>query len=212
MMTVMGITPASFHPEIHLSGRDIERAIDIRKYEAIPAVYAVFCAFTTRPQKHWFEDRWASLAEMLSRRWDMSAVILGGPGDSPASARIKSLTSTRLWDLSGKTTIGEAAAIIRNARLVIGVDTGLTHMGTAFDRPTIALFGATCPYVETENPFTVVRYEPMPCSPCRRRPTCNRIFSCMQAHTVQGVLETAEELLIRYDGLHSAPIPLTEAR
>lgn len=211
MMTVIGLDPVRFHPEIHLCGKDLARAREIQKEAAIPKDYAVFCPFTTRPQKHWFEDRWALLSEVLFRRWRMPAVILGGRGDVSASARIQALSPAGIRELAGKTTIGEAAAMIRQARLVIGVDTGLTHMGTAFDRPTIALFGATCPYVETENPFTRVCYAPMPCSPCRRRPTCNNMTYCMQAHTVETITETAERLLNRYDETLAASSVLRKA-
>ena len=40
----------------------------------------------------------------------------------------------------------ESAALVSRASLVIGVDTGLSHMGWAFSVPVIALFGSTCPY------------------------------------------------------------------
>jgi heptosyltransferase-1 len=211
MMTVMGIDPACFHPEIHLSETDLSNARAAREKASIPGNYAIFCPFTTRPQKHWFEDRWASLAEILSRRLGIGSVILGGPGDAAASARIRSLSPARIWDLAGKTTIGEAAAMISRARLVIGVDTGLTHMGTAFDRPTIALFGATCPYIETENPFTRVCYEPMPCSPCRRRPTCNHEYHCMHVHTAEGIADTGSRLLALYNEADGASSAFPEA-
>jgi heptosyltransferase-1 len=207
----MGIDPVRFNPEIHLPATDLSNARAIRKNLAVPNDYAVFCPFTTRPQKHWLEDRWASLAEILSRRWGICAVILGGPGDTAASARIRSLSHTRIWDLAGKTTLGEAAAMIRHARLVIGVDTGLTHMGTAFDRPTIALFGATCPYLETETPLTLVCYEPMSCSPCRRRPTCNNEFHCMKAHTADGIADRGDRLLSLYNESDAASPALPEA-
>ncbi len=39
--------------------------------------------------------------------------------------------------LAGKSTLGQSAALIASCALLIGVDTGLTHMGTAFSRPTV---------------------------------------------------------------------------
>ena len=40
----------------------------------------------------------------------------------------------------------ESVALVSRASLVIGVDTGLSHMGWASSVPVIALFGSTCPY------------------------------------------------------------------
>ncbi len=41
----------------------------------------------------------------------------------------------------------ERAALVSRASLVIGVDTGLSHMGWVFSVPVIALFGSTCAYL-----------------------------------------------------------------
>ena len=39
------------------------RALDALAARQVLPPFAVLCPFTTRPQKHWFEDRWAGLAE-----------------------------------------------------------------------------------------------------------------------------------------------------
>ncbi|MFZ0241201.1 MAG: glycosyltransferase family 9 protein, partial [Desulfobacterales bacterium] len=100
-----------------------------------------------------------------------------------------------ITDLTGKTTLGQAAALVEQAALVIGVDTGLTHLGTAFKRPTIALFGATCPYLSTVNRGTIVVYNRLTCSPCKRKPTCHGRYDCMQAIGTADVLRAARGLL-----------------
>jgi heptosyltransferase-1 len=98
-------------------------------------------------------------------------------------------------NLAGQLALMQSAAVIKHASLLIGVDTGLTHMGSAFGIPVIALFGATCPYTKTCSPQTVVLYHQYPCSPCRRSPTCDGRFDCMQAITVAEVIQTATSLL-----------------
>lgn len=100
-----------------------------------------------------------------------------------------------LLSLVGKTSLLAAAALIRRARLLVGVDTGLSHMGIAFDRPTLLLFGSTCPYTETGSATARVLYHPLPCSPCRRRPTCDGAFTCMREIQVDEVMAALAELL-----------------
>ena len=68
-------------------------------------------------------------------------------------------------------------------------------MGSAFARPTLALFGATCPYRETASPATRVLYHYLPCSPCKRSPTCDGRYDCMVALTVDDVANAAVDLL-----------------
>ena len=54
----------------------------------LPPAFVVACPFTTRPHKHWFEDRWVRLIQLLRARAGPTVVLLGGPGDRAAADRI----------------------------------------------------------------------------------------------------------------------------
>lgn len=159
--------------------------------------FIVLCPFTTRPQKHWFHERWEELATSLFNSNGLPSVILGGPGDLEASQNILRLSRANICSMVGKTTIKQAAAMIKHSALLVGVDTGLTHMGYALEIPTIALFGATRPYLNTDWMPGKVLYHPHECSPCRRSPTCDGDFTCMKAITVQEVVNAAALFLER---------------
>lgn len=150
------------------------------------------CPFTTRPQKHWIESRWSELANILHDR-GLRPVLLGGPADSEAAARITA-NSPNLVNLTGKLKLDESVALISECQQLIGVDTGLTHMGTALNIPTVALFGSTRPYLTSGTPTTHVMYDAPPCSPCHRRPTCEGRFDCMTQLTVASVLSHTQWL------------------
>jgi heptosyltransferase-1 len=156
--------------------------------------YAVFCPFTTRPQKHWFEERWIELAEAVKTRFGLTPVLLGGPGDREAAARMRA-ASPLLASEAGELTLARSAALIRHAACLVGVDTGLTHMGVAFGIPTVALFGSTRPYTDPARANARVLFEPLECSPCRRRPTCGGQFTCMRVLEVEAVAGTLGGLL-----------------
>ncbi len=155
--------------------------------------YVVLCPFTTRPQKHWFEDRWAALAEHLAAA-GITPLLLGGPADTEAAARMAA-ACPHIVDLTGRLALDESIAAIAACRLLVGVDTGLTHAGTAARVPTIALFGSTRPYARTDSPCTTILYEKLFCSPCHRHPTCGGVYQCMRAHTVEAVFAEAQRLL-----------------
>ena len=159
--------------------------------------FVALCPFTTRPQKHWVDDYWKELILQLEQRWNRYTVILGGPNDRDYAQTLIPAQAQQCFNLAGQTRLRQAASVIAQAQLLIGVDTGLTHLGTAMNTPTLALFGSTRPYLETESPLTEVIYLPRPCSPCRRSPTCNGRFDCMREVTVDRVLERVAEHIKR---------------
>lgn len=155
--------------------------------------FAVLCPFTTRPQKHWFEDRWIALA-LRCREAGLVPVLLGGPTDREAAARI-SASVPGIVNLAGRLKLDESVAVIAEAALLVGVDTGLTHMGSALNIPTVALFGSTCPYLDAGAPRSSVMYQQLACSPCRRNPTCQGRYDCMRALEVDRVFAEALRMM-----------------
>ncbi|PKO50494.1 MAG: lipopolysaccharide heptosyltransferase, partial [Betaproteobacteria bacterium HGW-Betaproteobacteria-21] len=106
--------------------------------------YAVFAPFTTRPQKHWFEDAWLALAARVRDELGLTPVILGGPAERDAAQRMAAAMPGAV-SLAGMTRLPEAAAIVAHAGLVVGVDTGLSHIAAALGRLTLCLFSGSRP-------------------------------------------------------------------
>jgi len=178
-----------FRPQLPLAA-DAQQQAQALVGERHP--YAVLCPFTTRPQKHWFPEHWIDLALRLHQA-GLTPVMLGGPGDRSAADEIH-LGAPVIVNLVGRTGLPEAAAVIAGAAALVGVDTGLTHMAGALGVPALALFGSTRPYLDTGMERVRVLYHPLPCSPCRRHPTCDGRYDCMRAHTPAGVFEALTEL------------------
>ena len=154
--------------------------------------FAVILPFTTRAQKHWFDASWITLVQRLQQQ-DYKVVMLGGPADSEHAELIAS-QAHGLVNWVGKTRLLEAAAIIQQAQCSIGVDTGLTHMSIALNRPTIALFGSTCPYTQTGHDNVRVLYHKLSCSPCKRHPVCHGRFDCMQAIQCDEIMQALSDI------------------
>ena len=191
----IGLDTDDFLPTLHVSPDAEARAQALlAEHGLTPGRYAVFAAFTTRPQKHWFEDAWQTLAPKLAERTGLTPVLLGGPADAEAAARIAA-GAPGLVNLVGRTKLPEAAALVRGAGLLVGVDTGLTHMGIAFATPTVAIFGSTCPYTNTGRANARVIWLGLQCSPCKRRPTCGGAYTCLRDITPDRVLDEVAEAL-----------------
>ncbi|MDR1310655.1 MAG: glycosyltransferase family 9 protein [Burkholderiaceae bacterium] len=191
----MRLDTTDFMPTLPVNALAEECALDTLADRGLrPGQYAVFTAFTTRPQKHWFADAWQALAAMVRAQTSLTPVLLGGSADRPAAATILS-AAPDVVNLTGQTRLAEAVAIIRHAGALIGVDTGLTHMGIAFAIPTVALFGSTCPYTDTQRDNAKVIWLGMSCSPCRRKPSCTGKWECMRNITPERVMTELHAVL-----------------
>lgn len=190
----LGLEAGDFVPSLYTADAQRNSAAGLLRERGVHEAYAVCAPFTTRAQKHWFEDAWQALAPQIVETLGLRPVMLGGPADRDAAARIAA-GAPQIVDLVGRTSLGEAAAMIEGAALVIGVDTGLTHMGIGFDRPTVAIFGSTRPYLDTGRRNAEVIWLGMNCSPCRRHPTCNGAFTCLRDIRPPRVLEAARRVL-----------------
>ncbi|WP_373506447.1 glycosyltransferase family 9 protein [Thiocapsa sp.] len=191
----LGLPADDFPMAVHYGETDADFADRVIAEHDLGDGFAVLCPFTTRPQKHWIEERWAPLAARIQADLGLTPVMLGGPADREAATRIGDSADTPLIDLTGRTSLIEAAALIERASLLIGVDTGLGHMGIAFGTPSLLLFGSTCPYLDTTRANARVLYHKLDCSPCKRRPTCDGAFTCMRLITIDEVLDAARGVL-----------------
>jgi heptosyltransferase-1 len=209
LMTVLSAVPERFAMDMAVSAEADRNAAALLHESGVEGPFAVFCPFTTRPQKHWFDERWAELAVRTRQEVGVVPVLVGGPGDRERAAAIVQGSDGAAVNLCGRTRLDECAAVIRRASLVVGVDTGMTHMGIAMDRPSVTLLGSTDPYFETGTAHGRVLYHLLPCYPCYRRPTCGGEFTCMRMHTVEAVFDTARTLLA---GVGAVPTDLQESR
>ena len=179
---------SSFEMVLGLSASDECRATDV----APEASYVVVAPFTTRPQKHWTHAHWRALIGRLAAAGHQVA-CLGGPGDREEAIAL--LHGLPVLNWVGSYPLGVSAGLVKQAAAVIGVDTGLTHMGIAAGIPTVALFGSTCPYRETGRDNVRVIYHDLECSPCKRNPTCGGRFDCMVGITADEALSAFNELV-----------------
>src|SRR5206468_9005759 len=118
---------------------------------------------TTWAHKHWLDARWAIVADRLREEFGLQPAFLGGPADGARVGRIRAAMRGSALDLTGRTTLREAAAILASARVALAVDTGLLHIGAAVGAPLVGVCGASYwPGFQDYDDFRLVR-APFPC-------------------------------------------------
>ena len=155
--------------------------------------YAIICPFTNRESKKWNDSYWQQIILRIRGRYRLRSIILGGENELELGDSISAASGA--INLSGKTSLLEAAEIIRGAQFVVGVDTGLTHMAHAADVPTLSLFGPTFPYAYADSEASQVIHTNRYCSPCNYTPTCNNQYHCMQEISPDRVLTEIKPIM-----------------
>ena len=105
--------------------------------------YIVAIHATTREDKHWQEAYWAELLQQLS----VQGISIHLPwGNDKEKARVERFAQVSpLVKVLPKLTLAELALEIAGAKAVVSVDTGLSHLTAALDKPNVILYGATDP-------------------------------------------------------------------
>lgn len=72
-------------------------------------------------------------------------VLLGGPAEKEEGVEIAATVGNKVWNTAGLLSLNESASLIKKCKLLITPDTGMMHIGAAFKKPIISIWGATVP-------------------------------------------------------------------
>ncbi|HEY9103575.1 lipopolysaccharide heptosyltransferase I [Chitinimonas sp.] len=100
--------------------------------------YVVCLTATARDAKLWEEERWIALGRWLNAQGLRPVFPWGNEAEKVRSERLAAALDFAL--VPPRFSLVEAARLLADARLAIGVDTGLMHMAAAVDIPTVGIF------------------------------------------------------------------------
>jgi heptosyltransferase-2 len=144
--------------------------------------------------KRWPEERFATIADWAADRWNATVMLFGSAKEREIGTRISQLMHHNPVNLCGRTTLGQAMALIKRCNLFLTNDSGLMHIAAAFHVPLVAIFGPTNPV--TTGPMSehaaIVRHD-FDCSPCLKE-TCPSDHRCMLSIEPEEVWQEMERL------------------
>jgi ADP-heptose:LPS heptosyltransferase len=166
---------------------------------AAGAVPVVFQPGSGWPLKNWVPRRWGELAIQIRRRWGVTPLVPGGPGEDALVEAVVEASDRSAYGLAGRLSVGALAALYRRARVVIGIDSGPVHLAVMVGTPVVGLYGPLDPLKWgpwcTPDRHRVVRVQ-LSCSPCDCifDPPCGVPIEppCSTGITVEAVLAAAE--------------------
>lgn len=142
-----------------------------------PGNYVCIHAGARDPKRRWSPEHFAQVAGALSRK-GYKPVLTGTTAEKQTTARVAGRLSGEAADLTGKTSLGALAALVRDAALLISNDTGVSHIAAAMKTPGVVIFLTSDP----------VRWAPLD-------RMLHRIVLPEATGNVAGVISLAEEAL-----------------
>ena len=163
------------------------------------------------PTKCWPMEHFVKLITRLQTELGIQVVLVGGgKKDADLGEKICQLSEGHAANLCGKTSLADLMALMQHFKLFITNDSGPMHIATAFDVPTLAIFGPTTrelgffPYGEGHR---VMEIKDLACRPCalhgsKKCPEGH--FKCMKDILPDTVFENAKEMLEK-NGVSAQP-------
>ncbi len=124
------------------------------------------------------EEKFVSIISLILRKRKENIILIGSKSDLQIQDKIFQLLNIepikdkerqKLFSLIGKTTLGELAVWIKNASAIISNDSSPIHFASAFDIPTVMVYGATIPAFGYSSLSTKHKYAQvldLSCRPC----------------------------------------------
>ena len=151
-------------------------------------------------EKRFSTEKFGGIASELAGE-GYTVVLLGSSSDKADAEKITRLSPGCL-DLTGKTSLAEAASILKISRLLLTTDSALLHIAAGLGTPTVALFG--CSNEKKWAPPSsgnIALKTGLECSPCSffgYVPACANNIKCMDLIDMQDVLKAMSKVLLRH--------------
>jgi hypothetical protein len=173
----------ALRPYFHLSHSELAAGrLFTRQIVLQSSVQAARVPFQT---KEWQLGRMAEVARQLSP--EVHVIQLGSPSDPALPCS---------FDLRGKTTLRQTAAILANAEAFVGLEGFLSHLSRAVDCPSVVVLGGRAAPHVVGYACNANLHHPITCSPCGLRQGCPHDLQCMADITVAEVVAAARHFLL----------------
>lgn len=148
---------------------------NVQKYFTEGKKKALIVTQSSTYVKNWTVDGFQDVINFLNDN-NFECFIVGTEKEKDFNEQFKNVKN-----LCGDLKFSEISALISQMDLIFGIDSGFCHMGTAFNKKVVALFGSTSLTqwgLRGENSHTLSLN--LKCSPCRKAKKCKNNFKCMK--------------------------------
>lgn len=201
ILRYIGIAPAVrelYMPVNSISERKIEGILKEEGVKASDILIAInpgaSCA-----SKRWSIGSFADTANALAEKHGARIAVISGEADKYLGDKLVSSIKGRCINLSGRTTVGDVASLLRRCNLFISNDSGPVHVGCAVGVKVIAIFGRSDRGLSPQRwgpsgRGDVTLHKSAGCQICYAH-NCKSGFKCLSLITSDEVVAAAGKIL-----------------
>jgi lipopolysaccharide heptosyltransferase II len=152
----------------------------------------------TAPSRRYPEELMAAAARELAERTGCRIILTGSKEEMPLAARIAAQVPGS-HSLAGILSLGELAALISLAPVLVANNTGPAHIAAAIGTPVVDLYALTNPQHAPWQVRSRVLYHDVPCRFCYKSVCPQKHQQCLALIPPSQVAAAAIELLERSD-------------
>lgn len=161
--------------------------------------YVVIHPAASCPSKRWPAEKFAQAADRIAEALHKKVVIVAGAADSRFGRAVREAMDHEALDLSGDLSVGELAALLAGAKLLISNDSGPVHIAAALGVPVVAIFGRNQPGLSFRRwgpvgKHDIILHKDVGCLNCLAH-ECKDGFKCLLAIEAEEVVAAARKLL-----------------
>ena len=103
------------------------------------------------PTKKWPAHKFVALIAALQEKYPGKVVLVGGVDNVETASIIKEGGQGNVLDLTGQTSVGQLASLLKRCYMLISNDSGPVHVGDAVGTPVVSIFTRNQPGINPER-------------------------------------------------------------
>lgn len=195
----IGIDTEDSVPRLYVTPTDRARTVQLlSEFGLTPAGrWVTLNPFSRWKYKEWDSGKWGEAIDQLWDKYRVPSLLIGSRDESLSADLIVAGRQGHTFNLAGKTTLGELAALISMSTLHMGVDSAAPHIAAAVGTPSVTVHGPSdWRSWRTVDDMHKVVNSFMDCNPCYRM-GCNDSghSNCLGQMEAKKVIEVVDDLL-----------------
>jgi heptosyltransferase I len=171
----------------------------------LPSSYLIFIPNAAWETKLWPEEHWISLIEMLEE----TPILLPWGNERERQRAVRLSEGRPHVTVLPKLSLSELGFVLSRAKAAVSMDTGLSHLASALEVPSVTLYGATdSGMIGTCGKNQLQIQSQIACAPCHKKkclyPSSTLPPPCLGSITPQSVFEKLHSLQTRLSVLTGA--------
>jgi lipopolysaccharide heptosyltransferase II len=155
----------------------------------------VLHAGASAPSRRYPPERFARAVDLLAAQTGCQVVLTGAADEQPLAESIRRRMHAPALSLAGRLSLGELAALIERADVLVSNNTGPAHIAAAVGTPVVDLYALTNPQHTPWRVASRVLFHDVPCRNCYKSVCPLGHHACLQRVEPERVAAAARELL-----------------